>query len=257
MDQQILFPDTPFDLEDHLILLGRRGSEAHGTYIPPEDPNSIDDRDLMGIVIPSRKYYIGLSHWEHAESIKECWDVVLYEYRKFVNLLIKQNPNGLGLLWLEPEDYLYKNWSGGMLISHRDLFRCRSAAAASFGGYAMSQLKKMQNWTFNGYMGAKRKSLVEKYGYDTKNAAHLIRLLNMGIEYLETGKLRVRRTVDRDLLLDIKKGKWNLQDIKELAESKRNQLNYAEEHSVLPETINFDSVEDLVMSTLQWVVSPR
>jgi len=34
-----------------------------------------------------------------------------------------------------------------------------------------------------GYMGKKRRELVMRVGYDAKNAAHLIRLLRMGIEF--------------------------------------------------------------------------
>jgi len=52
-------------------------------------------------------------------------------------------------------------------------------------------------------MGAKRKSLVEKFGYDTKNAAHLILLLRMGIEFLSVGVLHVKRH-DAQELLEIK-----------------------------------------------------
>ena len=101
----IIYPDTPFLLPESLILLGRRGSEAHGTFLP-NTHNGIDDRDLMGIVIPPKNYYIGMKSWDVAEAINDPWDVVLYELRKFVHLLCKQNPNVLQLLWLEDEDYL-------------------------------------------------------------------------------------------------------------------------------------------------------
>ena len=36
------FPHTP-------ILVCYRGSQAHGTYVPPEDADSIDDVDLLGV----------------------------------------------------------------------------------------------------------------------------------------------------------------------------------------------------------------
>ena len=49
-------------------------------------------------------------------------------------------------------------------------------------------------------MGEKRKAIVRKYQYDVKNAAHLIRLLRMGIEFLETGELRVFRAMDAEEL---------------------------------------------------------
>ena len=42
-----------------------------------------------------------------------------------------------------------------------------------------------------GYMGQKRRELVRRVGYDAKNAAHLIRLLRMGIEFLTEGTLHV------------------------------------------------------------------
>jgi predicted nucleotidyltransferase len=251
VDPEIQFPSVPFDLSASLILLGRRGSEAHGTFIPSTDPNSIDDRDLMGVVIPPVGFYLGLHQWEGAESIKGCWDVVLYEYRKFVRLLIKQNPNVIGLLWLEPEDYLMSTSIGTELISNRYLFRHRRSAYESFGGYALGQLKKMRGSEFKGYMGDRRKQLVQKHGYDTKNAAHLVRLLHMGREYLQTGELYVRRTWDRDMLMEIKRGGWSLERVQQYADSCFSSLEGAYQHSVLPEEpISLEVVNELVVGAL-------
>src|ERR1043165_9239253 len=58
-----------------------------------------------------------------------------------------------------------------------------------------------------GYMGSKRRELVRRIGYDAKNAAHLIRLLRMGIEFLVEGELHVARA-DAENLLEIKRGEW-------------------------------------------------
>lgn len=56
-------------------------------------------------------------------------------------------------------------------------------------------------------MGERRKALVRRHGYDTKNAAHLIRLLRMGIEFLQSGELLVDRSGhDAGELLAIKRG---------------------------------------------------
>lgn len=253
---EVEWPTTPFPLDQSLVLAVKRGSEANGTYIPPADPNSIDDRDIMGIIIPPARNYVGLGTWEGADSIKGCWDVVFYEFRKFVNLLMKQNPNVLLALWVEPEDILYLEPAGRLLIQNRDLFRQRTAAFKSFLGYATSQLQKMEGGAFKGYMGEKRKALVEKYGYDTKNAAHLIRLLNTGIEYLRDGKLNVKRTHDRDMLIDIKTGKWKLEDVKMYAYGLEMIMKECYEHSVLPdEPIDFNAVEELVMKCIGPVIS--
>lgn len=250
-DDAIQFPDTPFPLAESLILLGRRGSESHGTFIPSTDPNSIDDRDLMGICIPPARYYLGLSQWQGTESIKGCWDVVLYEFRKFVGLLMKQNPNVVGMLWLEPEDYLHVSPEGQALIDNRNLFRCRESAHASFAGYAYSQLKKMNGGVFRGYMGARRKELVARVGYDAKNAAHLIRLLHMGQEFQETGELRVRRTWDREMLIAIKRGEWPLQRVKDYADERFASLRASKRESALPEAIDERAIEEIVMAALR------
>ena len=245
MIDTIQYPDTPFPLGPSLVLLGRRGSEAHGTYLPPTEPDAIDDRDLMGACIPPARYYLGLSRWEGAEAIKGQWDVVLYELRKFVRLLEKQNPNVIGMLWLEPEDYLFVSEEGRALIENRELFRGRKLAYQSFCGYASSQLKKMEGGAFRGYMGDKRKRLVEQHGYDTKNAAHLIRLLHMGEEYLRTGEMRVRRTWDRDMLVEIKRGGWKLEQVKEYAESRFARVRDAFEQSPMPDEPDHEAVDSL------------
>jgi predicted nucleotidyltransferase len=249
-------PDVPFPLVPSLILLGRRGSEAHGTWIPPEDPNGIDDRDLMGLCVPPFAWSMGIKRekgavWEGADSIKGVWDVVLYDLRKFARLLCKQNPSVLSMLWLDPEDYLFVRPEGRALINARGLFQSRVQAHDAFAGYAQGQIKGMVEGTFAGYMGEKRKQLVEKYGYDTKKAAHCVRLLHMGIEYLETGVLRVRRVSDVKMLINIKRGGWKLDQVKSHAEECLKSLHAALAHSVLRETIDEGAIEDLVVHIMR------
>lgn len=250
MTDDILYPDTPFPLKPSLVLLGRRGSEAHGTFVPSTDPNSIDDRDLMGVCIPPAPWLLGLRQWEGADAIKEVWDVVLYDFRKFVRLLVKQNPNVVGMLWLEKEDYLHLAPAGRDLLAIRDAFRSRQAAFESFQGYAYGQLKKMNGGVFRGYMGDKRKQLVAKVGYDSKNGSHLVRLLHMGIEYQRTGELKARRTWDRDMLVEIKAGKWPLTTLKNYADDKFREMRKALAESVLPESCDEELIEYTVLGCL-------
>jgi predicted nucleotidyltransferase len=251
---EVQWPDTPFNLEQSFLLVARRGSESHGTHVPSTDPNSIDDRDLIGICVPPVAWTLGLKHWEGAESIKGVWDVVLYDFKKFVRLLCKQNPNVVGMFWLESEDYLYISDETQLLIDNRDVFRCRRSAYVSFAGYADSQLRKMSTGAYQGYMGAKRKALVDKHGFDRKNAAHLIRLLHMGEEYQRTGWMQVRRTWDREMLIQIKTGNggnWSLNRIQSYAEECFAKMRLAYNASVLPETIDEERVNDLVVTIMR------
>lgn len=258
----------PEILVENIVLLGYRGSVAHNLYIPNTDPNSIDDIDLMGVFIAPENFYIGLGQHRSSETkeiTKEIngvtWDCLYYELRKFVRLLLKSNPNVLSLLWLNNSQaatnrYLKIEQSGAALLHHKRSFLNRKAIYDAFTGYANGQLKRMENFNLHispgtqGYMGAKRKRLVEKYGYDIKNAGHLIRLLSMGIEFLKTGELKVFRDKDREKLLDIKTGKWSLEQVKTHAEELFSKAKEAYTNSVLPSEADYDRIETVVMSIL-------
>ena len=263
-------------LPEGLISLCWRGSVAHGMYVPKSDPDSIDDKDVMGIYIASIENYLGFGRREVYEQWEGEWDCVFYELRKFIRLLLNCNPNVLSLLWLKPTGIIYENKIGARLREQRDIFVTKQAYH-SFSGYAHAQFKKMisfneeaqklmarledqltalgidpesadaghalranngqpfvgattemmeivkryrgerRRYYSGGYMGQKRRELVRRVGYDAKNAAHLIRLLRMSIEFLTEGTLYVER-VDGPELLSIKRGEWQLEKLKAEAE---------------------------------------
>src|SRR5690349_9384768 len=76
--------------------------------------------------------------------------------------------------------------------------------------------------------------MVRKYQYDVKNAAHLIRLLRMGSEFITTGMLQVYRTTDADELKVIKRGGWTLDQVKAEAERLFDGVEAARAQSPLP-----------------------
>jgi predicted nucleotidyltransferase len=240
------------------ILSAYRGSIAHGMYIPNKDPHSIDDKDVMAVCVPPLEYYFGLKQYgsKGTKEIKrDEWDIVVYEVKKFVNLLVKGNPNVLMMLWLEPNYYIKKSASGQLLISHRYIFVGRHVYKA-FTGYAYGQLHRMTHHAFQGHMGAKRKQLVEKYGYDCKNAAHLIRLLRMGMEFLKDGELNVLRE-DASQLLEIKCGEWTLEQVKAEAEKGFALAEQAYLASDLPKTADREKANQLLIDIIQTEYNDR
>lgn len=239
-----------FDLDAHTILLGYVGSTSHGTYIPPDQKSGIDDKDLMGIVIPPNEYILGLSKYEQSDIFHEEWDIVSYDLRKIMRLLIKSNPNVIGLLWLDEVYYVKQTPAGKRLIENRDLFMTKKMYK-SFAGYANGQLAKMERYNKEGYMGDKRKALVDEFGYDCKNAAHLIRLLSMCIEALTEGVLYVNRgKIDAAKLVAIKKGEWKLEDVKKEADLLFKQAREAYINSPLPVEPDQKKINDLLMSIM-------
>lgn len=72
-------------------------------------------------------------------------------------------------------------------------------------------------WTWKKNRNEKRSTLEEQFGYDTKHAMHLVRLLRMGEEALTEGVLKVRRP-DAAELLSIRDGAWAYDDLVAYAE---------------------------------------
>lgn len=232
-------------LPKDLIFLGYRGSVAHGTHVPPEDPNSTDDTDIMGVFVGSLPHYFGFDNKDTHEKFINEWDSVSYEVRKMFSLLLKCNPNVLSMLWLPKHLIIHEDEFGRLIRENKYIFVSKQAYHA-FSGYAYGQLKRMEQFECHGYMGEKRRALVTKHGYDTKNAAHLIRLLRMGIEFLTDGELHVVRE-DAKQLIEIKKGAWSLEKVKE--ESTRLFANAEEAfiHSQLPNKPDRQAAESLLM----------
>jgi predicted nucleotidyltransferase len=248
LDPRIYSGFTNFDLSapGRVLSAGYFGSTSHNTYVPPTNPDSIDDVDVFIIALPPPENIIGLYSWEHGRVKQDELDVVIYSLQKFVGLLLKANPNVLGHLWLRDEDYLTRTPEFDRLIAERDIFSSLRAAK-TFAGYAQSQFKKMTSGAFQGYMGDKRKQLVETYGFDCKNSSHLLRLLVMGTEFLETGRMNVYRTKDAQFFRDVKTGKYNLREVKDMAESFFYAFRDAESKSVLPKEPDERRAEQLLM----------
>lgn len=297
---------APFRLEEStLLVLALMGSHSHGTYIPPEDPNAVDDVDYMGVVIPPESYTSGIKTWKN-DNVRfqfEELDCIFYSFQRFVQLLMKQNPNVVGLLWLRDEHYIVHHDLWNIILTERRAFSSK-AAYASFTGYAKGQLEKMEifteaiqsewdhanevirrcGWTteavvtkqgsrmppkgssyskeeveaaitsairiharhFKGYMGEKRKSLARKYGYDVKNAAHLLRLMTMCNEFLATGRFNVFRETDAKYFMDIKRGKYSLDFVKDEALRLFEMSERLFRSSLLPSTPDVDFIDLIV-----------
>lgn len=305
-------------INEWCILHGYRGSISHGTYSPSSNPDSIDDKDTMGICIPPLAYYFGMDKGTWAMSgrgtreIKEGeWDIVVYESGKYIDLASSGNPNVLSLLWLEPSNYIKIEPAGKLLLDNRHLFVGRHVYK-SFSGYALSQLKRMTHFDIEsqreysevetelekrginvdkiagmqseiankktahemsdielmakmsylkhhfsgGYMGKKRKELVQKFHFDCKNAAHMIRLLRMCMEFLKDGELYVKRH-DAQQLLEIKHGEWTLQQVKDEADRLFKLCDTAYLNSNLPKSPDKVKINELSIDIVKYTLKQR
>jgi len=83
--------------------------------------------------------------------------------------------------------------------------------------YKEAKEKHTQYWDWKQNRNAARSELEEKFGYDTKHAMHLVRLLRMGLEALRDEVIIVKRP-DAKELLDIRNGAWTYEQVVEYAQ---------------------------------------
>jgi hypothetical protein len=93
-----------------------------------------------------------------------------------------------------------------------------------------------------------RLELVTKYGYDTKFASHLIRLIVEGIELLSTGDL-IFPLKEAPLLRDIRQGKYSMDDVLKMAEEYERAIEVLYESSSLSHSSDFETVQNFVVNT--------
>jgi predicted nucleotidyltransferase len=91
----------------------------------------------------------------------------------------------------------------------------------------------------------KRAAYEEKYLYDLKHATQLVRLLKLGKEILETGKLQVKRTHDREELMAIKTGSMTYEQLIEYADKIEEDVKIAYNNSKLPNQPNIKYLDNL------------
>jgi predicted nucleotidyltransferase len=229
--------------EDGLILLATVGSSAHGLALP-----GTDDHDEMGVCIEPPEYVIGLKLFEQdvfrtkpqgVRSEHGDTDRTVYSLRKFCRLALSGNPSILTLLFAAPEQ---ATKIGQELQRLAPCFAARSAGKA-FLGYMTQQRQRLLGE--RGQMNVKRPELVDKYGYDTKYAMHMLRLGYQGIEFLETGRLSLPMLPGpRETVYSVRKGETGLNEVLTLAGNLERRVEDLLDTSPLPAKPDFDTVND-------------
>jgi len=186
---------------------------------------------------------------EQVEDSKE--DTVYYALKKFFNLALNANPNILEILWLRENHYIWKDLPenrkklGKLLITNRDLFMSKKIRH-SMMGYAYQQFHRMDKLNKNEGNNAFRVASVEKYGYDTKNAMHLIRLCKMALEALVEGEIHVWRE-DAHLLTQIREGYFTYDALAEKFHKYEELVEEAYVNSSLPHKPDRKRAGQLIM----------
>ena len=125
------------------LLLVIRGSHAYGTNI------ETSDTDYAGVFIQSQEDIFGFNYKEQIND--DTNDTVIYEIKRFLQLLASNNPTVLELLNTPKDCIIYKDPIFDLVLENRDKFITK-VCAKSFGGYGKMQIQKAkgqnkkQNW---------------------------------------------------------------------------------------------------------------
>jgi len=137
---QLIESKSPGSIPLYLVI---RGSHAYGTSLPTSDT------DYSGVFVQNLDSILGMSYVEQINDDKN--DIVIYELRRFLELLAKNNPTILELLNTPEDCIVYKHPLFDRILDNKDKFLTK-ICANSFGGYAKEQIgkakgqNKKQNW---------------------------------------------------------------------------------------------------------------
>ncbi len=242
------------NLKEDVALIAEVGSTMHGISIHGQD-----DLDLTAIrfekwdefvngPIKKQSMMIRTQPNGHRSRFGDI-DINVYTVRKFASLAATGNPSII-LIYDVPNKWLgrfqWVNWE------QLQAYTTSRRAGAAYRGYMKQQLERWQGK--RGQKNINRPELVERYGFDTKYAGHVVRLGYQGIEYLETGSVSLPMPEEQqEEVKAIRVGSRSEHDALNLAAKLESRLSVALAASELPEQANLYGVHKWLADTYQEV----
>lgn len=180
----------------------------------------------------------------HIVHNEKEYDVAVYNIVKYFSLLMENNPNIIDSINTRTNSVTHCTKIGQMVRDNRQIF-LHKGAWHRFSGYAYSQMKKLQSKTGKG----KRKESMEKFGYDVKNAYHIIRLINEVEDILVHGEIDIMRS--REMLKSVRRGEWTFDQVHDYFKQKEKILEDAYHTSKLRMYPDEEKIKQLLLDCLE------
>lgn len=203
-------------LSKNVILLTLGGSHAYGTN------KEGSDVDIRGITANTKREILLGQDFESVVDVDT--DTTIYSLKKIVTLLQSCNPNTIEILGCLPEHYLYVSKIGQSLLDNKDMFLSQ-IAVHSFGGYAESQLRRLESKSVDSLEQAKREQHILKSINRSKNVVleKYQKFADSGINFY-TDKA-ITPDLDEEIFLDTRLTHYPLRDLKSLLNEFGNILS--------------------------------
>lgn len=109
------------------------------------------------------------------------------------------------------------------------------------------EYKEYWQWVKNRNQSRYENTMNHGKNYDAKNMMHTFRLLEMATEIAQQNQVNVKRP-NRDFLLNIKSGSYEYQELLTMANERQIQMEKAFVKSVLPDSPNLETINDITYS---------
>jgi predicted nucleotidyltransferase len=198
-------------------------------------------------MLPTIDECLSLNSLKDKQLLDNQNDVVMYPLQKFVKLALECNPSVLEWLFVPQKCIRIMEEPAKMLRDNRLMFLSKKIYQ-KFRGFAYSEFGSLTKLT--GETGAKRRDEILKYGYSPKNAMNCIRLLEQGIELLNTANLIFPRPNSQELLA-IKQGKWRYEELVRKFDGLLKEIDQAYFDSKLPNSTRSNDVDKLMVRIIK------
>jgi uncharacterized protein len=182
-------------------------------------------------------------HIQHPDKDRE-YDFSMYSIVKYFQLCMGCNPNMIDSLFTPERCVLFTTAAGRYMKDNRLKF-LHKGAWNTYRGYAYGQIKKIKNKKPTG----KRIALVEKFGYDTKDAYHIVRLILQAEQIMAECDLDLERNAA--ILRSIRQGEWTFAKIEDYFDTKTKSLETVYANSKLRPVADEDMIKGLLLECLE------
>lgn len=191
-------------LKDRLAIICVGGSHAYGTNVEGSDV------DIRGCALNSANDILGMSNFEQVVDVDT--DTTVFGFNKLIRLLYGCNPNIIEILGCKKEHYLLLSDIGKEIIDNRKLFLSQRAAY-TFGGYAFSQLRRLENAIARDKLDQGRKEVHIRNSID-KVIKNYNKANGIDLQYtLSLGKA-IHEDLETETFIDVNFNKFAVRDLK-------------------------------------------
>ena len=235
--------DSPKWMHDNIHYECLMGSYAYGVNTKESD------KDIYGFFIPPKEMIFpkdfirgfdkDVYNFEHFTNCYDDVDFTIFNIVKYFYLCMGINPNIIDSLFVPNDCIIEMSNIGKMVRDNRYLFLSK-LSWKKFKGYAYSNYTRLTK----SHKEGKRKVLIDKYGYDVKEAYHCIRIINELQQILRDENIDLR--MDKERLISIRNGEYTLNEIKLLFQKEEKTTESLYEKCKLPDTPRVKEIRNLL-----------